>query len=351
MRLERLLQYVDAHAEGEPSRVVIGGIVDLPGETMLDKRASFIATHDHLRRLLLNEPRGMVALCADIVLPSSHPDAALGYLIIEPTDYPVMSGTNTINTATVILEAGLLPMTEPVTRFNLEAPAGLIGIEAECRDGKCVRITFENQPAFVSHLDVPLEVAGVGDLVVDVAYGGAFFAFVDATALGFSIVPDEAADLARVGELITRAAAEQIAVRHPESPGIPQEVTFTNWLAPARVGGHGRNANIVSPGRVDRSACGTATSARLAVLHARGALGVGEPFVSESILDTNFIATIRRLTTVGGAPAVVPTISGRSWIYGQGQVGIHPDDPFPTGYMLTDTWPAESPRSRLDAGH
>ncbi len=234
MRLERLLQYVDAHAEGEPSRVVIGGIVDLPGETMLDKRASFIATHDHLRCLLLNEPRGMVALCADIVLPSSHPDAALGYLIIEPTDYPVMSGTNTINTATVILEAGLLPMTEPVTRFNLEAPAGLIGIEAECRDGKCVRITFENQPAFVSHLDVPLEVAGVGDLVVDVAYGGAFFAFVDATALGFSIVPDEAADLARVGELITRAAAEQIAVRHPGEPRASRRRSRSRTGSPRR---------------------------------------------------------------------------------------------------------------------
>ena len=347
MRLDHILQYVDAHAEGEPSRVVVGGIVNVPGVTMLDKRGHFIAELDHVRRFLLNEPRGMVSMSADIVLPSAHPDAHLGYVIMESTDYPVMSGTNTINTATVILESGLLPMTEPVTRFNLESPAGIIAIEAECRAGKCERITFQNRPSFVSHLGVPLQVPGVGDLVVDVAYGGAFFVFVDAPALGFAVVPDEATDLARLGEVITRAAAEQIPVHHPDSPEIPQEVTFTNWLAPSRVGGHGRNANIVSPGRVDRSACGTATCARMAVLHATGRLAVGEAFVSESILDSNFVGRVVATTTVGDFPAVVPTISGRSWIYGLGQLGLHPDDPFPTGYRLSDTWPTESPRSRL----
>ena len=231
MRLERILHYVDAHAEGEPSRVIVGGVVDVDGGSMLEKRATFMREMDWLRRFLLAEPRGMVALCADVVLPSSHPDAAVGYLIIEPTDYPVMSGTNTINTATVVLETGLVPMEEPVTRFNLEAPAGLIGIEAECRDGKCVRITFENQPAFVAHLDVPVEVPGVGTLRVDVAYGGAFFAFVDAPSLGFAIVPDEAADLARIGEAITRAAAEQIAIGWLPGVGLSRGENFTDFQA------------------------------------------------------------------------------------------------------------------------
>jgi proline racemase len=346
VRLDHVLQYVDAHAEGEPSRIVVGGIIDVPGSTMLDKRAHFIRELDHVRHILLREPRGTVSMSADIVLPSSHPDADLGYVIMESTDYPVMSGTNTINTATVILETGLQAMTEPVTRFRLEAPAGIIEIVADCRDGKCERVTFQNQPAFVSHVGVPLHVPGVADLTVDVAYGGAFFVFVDATALGFSILPEEAGELARLGERVTRAAAEQIQVHHP-SPEIPQEITFTNWWAPPRAGGDWRNTNIVSPGRLDRSACGTATCARMAVLHATGRLDVGQPFVSESVLDSNFVGRIASVTRVGGYEAVVPTISGRSWIYGQGQLGRHPDDPFPTGYTLSDTWPTESARSRV----
>jgi proline racemase len=349
VRLDRILQYVDAHAEGEPSRVVVAGVPDVPGRTMLEKREHLMRQRDDLRKVLLREPRGSVSLCADIVFPSSHPDADLGYVIMESTDYPVMSGTNTINTATVILELGLAPMSEPVTHLRLEAPAGIIEIEAQCRDGKCERVTFHNQPAFVVALGQRLDVPGIGDVAIDVAYGGAFFAFVDATSLGFSILPEEAGELAQLGELVTRAAATQVAVHHPDSPQIPQEVTFTNWWAPPRAGGDWRNANIVSPGRVDRSACGTATCAWMAIQHAAGNLVAGEPFVSESILDSTFVGKVERTTRVGELPAIVPSISGRSWIYGQGQLGCHPDDPFPTGYLLSDTWPIESQRSRVVA--
>lgn len=349
MRLDHLIQYVDAHAEGEPSRVVVGGLVDVPGDTMLDKRGYLMRHRDDLRTFLLNEPRGAVYLSADIILPSNHPDARLGYVIIESTDYPVMSGTNTMNTATVILETGLEPIVEPVTRFNLESPAGIIAIEAECHDGKCVSVTFTNQPSFAVATDQPLEVEGVGSLRVDVAYGGAFFAFVDAPSLGFRIVPDEAADLARLGELVTRAAAEQLPVHHPQSPEIPQEITFTTWLAPPLAGGDGRNTNIVSPGRVDRSPCGTGTSARMALLHARGDLRTGQEYRSESILSTTFVGRVAGTTTVGDCDAIIPTITGRCWVYAQGQFGIHPDDPFAAGYRLSDTWPQESERSRVPA--
>jgi len=351
VRLQRMLEYVDAHAEGEPSRIVIGGLGDVPGETMLDKRGYLMRERDDLRRLLLHEPRGMVSLSADLILPSSHPDADLGYVIIESTDYPVMSGTNTINTATVILELGLAPMTEPVTRLRLEAPAGIIEIEAQCRDGKCERVTFHNQPAFVVRLGVPLEVTGIGTVAVDVAYGGAFFAFVDASTLGFAIVPEEAAELAHLGELVTRAAAEQAPVHHPGSPHIPQEVTFTNWWASPRDGGDWRNTNIVSPGRVDRSACGTATCAWMAIQHAAGTLAVGQPFISESILGSNFIGRVESLTRVGDLAAIVPSVSGRAWVYGRGHLGCDPDDPFTDGYTLSDTWPTESTRSRVAPGH
>jgi proline racemase len=278
-----------------------------------------------------------VTLCADVVLPSNHPDADFGYVIIESSDYPPMSGTNTINTVTVMLETGLIPMQEPVTRFNLEAPGGVIAIEAECRDGKCVRVKFENQPAFAVYVQEPLHVPGVGDLIVDVAYGGGFFVFADATALGFDIVPSEARELSRLGQIIKQAAAEQLPVVHPENPDI-NTVTFTTFLAPPRVGGHGRNTNVISPGRVDRSACGTGTSARMAVLHQQGRLAVGEDFVSESILNSNFVGRIERTMRVGEYDAIVPSISGRSWIYATAQIGRHPDDPFGLGYALSDTW-------------
>jgi proline racemase len=340
VRLDNILHYVDAHAEGETSRVVLGGIGDLPGATMFDKRQHLLEHRDELRRFLLTEPRGTVTLCADLVLPSSHPDADFGYIIIEPTDYPPMSGTNTINTATVLLETGMVPMAEPLTRFNLEAPGGLIPIEAACRDGKAESITFFNQPAFATHLDVPLDVPEVGELTVDIAYGGGFFVFIDATALGFSIIPTEARELALLGQLIKRAAAAQYPVVHPELPDV-HTVTFASFLAPALNGGDGRNTNIVSPGRVDRSACGTATSARMAVLHARGQLDVNEEFVHESILSSRFIGRITETCRVGDYDAIVPSITGRSWIYGTGQIGRHPKDPFPNGYQLSDSWGME----------
>jgi proline racemase len=340
LRLDHILHVIDAHAEGETSRVVVGGIGDVSGETMMHKRDYLMQHRDELRQFLLTEPRGTVTLCADIVLPSSHPDADFGYVIIESTDYPPMSGTNTINTATVLLETGMVPMIEPITRFNLEAPGGLIAIEARCSDGKAESISFLNQPAFPVHLDVPLHVPEVGDLTVDIAYGGGFFVFIDANALGFSVVPSEARELARLGQLIKRAAAIQYPVQHPQLPDV-HTVTFACFLAPPLDGGDGRNSNIVSPGRVDRSACGTATSARLAALHARGQLGVGADFVHESILSSRFVGRIVDTCQVGPYQAVVPQITGRAWLYATAQIGRHPTDPFGLGYQLSDTWGTE----------
>jgi proline racemase len=234
----------------------------------------------------------------------------------------------------------MVKMEEPVTRFNLEAPGGIVAIEARCRDGKAESITFKNRPAFVEQLDVPVSVPGLGDLRVDVAYGGGFFVFVDAAALGFSVVPSEARELARVGEMIKRVAAEEIPVSHPELDDV-QAITFCCLMAPPREGGDGRNTNIVSPGRVDRSPCGTATSARLAIMQARGELGVGEDFVHEGILSSRFTGRIESLTEVGGRDAIIPSITGRSWIYATAQLGYHPTDPFPHGYRLADTWGTE----------
>jgi proline racemase len=339
MRLNNVLQVVDAHAEGEPTRIVVGGVTDVPGETMFDKRTYLERERDSLRQFLLFEPRGTVALSADIVLPSNHPDADFGFVILESTDYPAMSGTNCICTATVMLEMGIVPMTEPVTRFNLEAPGGIVGIEAECRDGECERITFTNQPAFMVLENERLEVPGVGELTVDIAYGGAFFCIVEASEVGKEILPEEAGELSRLGALVVEAAAARFPVEHPENPEI-NTVSFCDWTGPARDGGDARNANIVMPGRVDRSACGTATCARMSVLHAQGLLPLGQDFVNESITSTHFVGRVVEETKVGPYSAVVPTLSGRAWIYATAELGHHPQDPLARGHRLTDNWGA-----------
>jgi proline racemase len=336
---------VDCHAEGESGKVVTGGVGDVPGDTMWDKRVYLEENLDQLRKLLLLEPRGAVWHNANIVLPSNHPDASLGFVILESTEYPAMSGSNTMCVATVLLETGMLPMVEPVTNIVLESPAGLISVECECRDGKVVRTRLVNQPAFVYHLQAPLEVPGLGTLTVDVAYGGMTYVIVDAAEAGVRLESSDARRLCELGQVIKRAGAEQLQVEHPLNPAIPgiTQTLFAGGLdtvveADESETVRSRNAVIVSPGRVDRSPCGTGTSARLAVLHAKGQIAPGQNFRNESILDTTFDSRIEELTTVGGYDAVVPSISGRSWITSINTLGLDPSDPFPNGFTMGDTW-------------
>jgi proline racemase len=337
MRLERILNTVDVHCQGEPTRVVVGGVLGVPGATMYERKLYLEQHHDQLRQQLLFEPRGHPVLCAVLLLEPADPEADLGFIIMEGADYPPMSGTNTINTVTVALETGILPMREPVTELILDTPAGRVLASAECRDGKCVSVSFDNVPCFATHLDVPVEVDGLGTVLLDVAYGGHFFALVSAPAHGLEIVPDQADRLAELGERIKTAAAEQLQLSHPDLPGAGR-LGFVTWTEPPRVGGDGRNTTVVSPGRLDRSPCGTATSARMALLHRRGELAVGQPYVHESILSTTFRGEIVGQTRVGEYDAIVPRITGSSWIYGTSQIGIDPSDPLAAGYTLPDTW-------------
>jgi proline racemase len=335
MRTARVIHCVDAHAEGEPSRIIVGGVLDVPGTTMLEKARWLEREGDWLRRLCLFEPRGSAPLSADLVLPSSHPEADAGFIIMESSSYEGMSGTNAINTAAVLLETGMVTMVEPVTRLVLEAPAGLVRVSADCADGRVERITFENVPSFCTALDAVVEVPGLGSLTVDVAYGGAWCAFVDASLLGFSIVPDEARDLAELGERIRPHAAEQLAIAHPLEAALSY-LSFVVFVAPPRVGGDARHATIVSPGRLDRAPTGTATSARIAVLEARGTMG--ETYVAESVIDTTFSGRVVGRTKVGALDAVIPAITGRAWITGFHQLVVDPTDPLAAGFKLPDTW-------------
>lgn len=336
-----MITVVGAHACGELNEVITGGVLDVPGRTMFEKMKHLEQNDDFLRKFLLNEPRGRVSQCVNLVLPPTRPEADVGYVIIESDYYVPMSGTNTICTVTALLETGMIPMQEPVTELTVEVPAGLVKIRAECRDGKCISVTFDNLPAFVFALDREIEVPGLGRIKVDVAYGGMIYALVDAASLGFKLDIAEAAALVEVGERIKLAAAEQIPAVHPENPEIHtiNQTLFTGPVRQMADGKRAKNTVIVSPGRHDRSPCGTGTCARLAVMHARGELAIGERFVHESLIGTEFIGQLRGTADVAGTPGVLPSITGSAWITAFHQYVLDPTDPFPNGFRLGDTWP------------
>jgi proline racemase len=340
MKFDRLITVVGAHAEGEVGRVITGGVLPPPGRTMFERMSAFQREHSGIRDLLLGDPRGSVNAAVNLITPAARPDADFGMIVMESDYFPPMSGSNLICTVTVALETGIVPMREPTTRVRVDTPAGLVEVEAHCDSGRCKRITFRNVPAFVLHRDRPIEVSGIGTLQVDVAYGGMMYCLVDAGALGLSLDRDEARDLVDLGEKIKAASAEQLPSVHPENSNI-HTINQTEFTGPiVNLGGvkTSKNAVVVSPGRLDRCPCGTGTSARLALLHARGTLQVGECFRHLSILDTSFECRIVEETNVGPLAAIVPEISGRAWLTGISQYGVDPDDPFPTGYRLSDTW-------------
>jgi proline racemase len=320
--------------------VVVGGVLPPAGATVFEQMRSLRAD-DSLRRLLLREPRGSVAVHANLIVPPTRDDCVAGFIIMEPTEYPAMSGSNTICVATVLLETGMVELREPETTLRLEAPAGVVEITASCRDGRVKSIELTNVPAFVERLNAQLEVPGLGSLTVDVAYGGMWYAIVDASALGFEIEPHEARELCAVGERIRVAAREQLPCVHPENPEIAG-VSIVQIAEPWRgVNAVSKNAVVVAPGRLDRSATGTGLSARMAALHARGAMHVGQAMTHASAIGSTFDGRIVAETTVGDRAAIVPAIRGSAWITGITQVFVDPDDPFPEGYLLSDTWPGD----------
>jgi proline racemase len=341
MRLQQMVTVVGAHAEGEVGRVITGGVIAPRAASMFERQQALIHDQDWLRLLLLSDPRGSVNAAVNLITPPIAPDADFGLIVIEADHYPPMSGSNLICSVTAALETGMVPMTEPLTRLRVDTPAGPVDVEAECGDGKCRRVSFRNVPAFVLHHRQLVEVPGLGTVMVDVAYGGMIYVIVDAEPLGFALEPREARVLVELGERIKRAAAVQLPSVHPANPGIHtiNQTLFTGPVAIENGVKCAANAVVVSPGRIDRSPCGTGSSARLALMHARGELGVGEPFLHRSLLGTEFACTIEAATEVSSLPAVETRISGRAWLTGISHYGTDPEDPFPLGYRLNDTWP------------
>lgn len=347
MRSRSLIHVVSAHAEGEVGDVIVAGVAAPPGETLW-QQSRFIARDDGLRRFVLNEPRGGLFRHVNLLVPPKHSGADAGFIIMEPEDTPPMSGSNSMCVATVLVDTGMVPMREPETTMTLEAPGGLVKAVVACRNGKARSVEITNVPSFADRMDAKLEVEGLGTLMVDTAYGGDSFVIVNSRDLGLAIRPDEAADIVAAGIRVVRAANEQIGFSHPENQEW-NHISFCQFAAPVveEAGVKiGRNTVVVRPGKLDRSPCGTGCSARLAVLYARSQIRLGEPFIARSIIDSRFECHLVAEARAGGRPAVIPSIRGRAWITGIHQHMLDPDDPWPEGYRIGDTWPGLDPGPR-----
>lgn len=336
MRWNKTVSMVEAHAEGEVGRVVTSGVLNIPGATMLDKMRHINEVDDSVRRFLCFEPRGYAQMSTNLLFAPTRPDADAGFIVMQADRAHAMSGSNSICVVTVLLETGILPMQEPETIVHLDTPAGLVKAVAKCADGKCVSVSLDMSTSFADQLDAVVEVEGVGEITVDIAFGGIFYALIDPSQFGMAIEPGSARDLADIAMRIHRAVDQQLEIVHPTLPAI-RGISYTMFTG-RDSNGDLRGATILPPGRFDRSPCGTGNSARLACMAARDEAKPGDRFTARSIIDSKFDVEITGVSDVAGRPAILPRITGRGWIHGFHQVGLDPSDGFPQGYMVADCW-------------
>ncbi|MFG1700100.1 proline racemase family protein [Nonomuraea sp. NPDC049309] len=333
MRTKRVFHAVDSHTEGMPTRVITGGIGVIPGATMAERRVYFRDNLDHIRTLLMTEPRGHSAMSGAVLQPPTRPDADFGVLFIEVSGLLPMCGHGTIGVATVLVETGMVEVTEPVTTVRLEVPAGLVEVDVAVEDGMAMSVTLRNVPSYCDRLDAKVSVPGFGEIPYDLAYGGNFYAIVNLDDYGLPF------DRAAKNEIIAAGLKTMEAINAADEPVHREDDRIRGchhvyFAAPGSDAAHSRHAMAIYPGWFDRSPCGTGTSARMAQLYARGELEIGKDFVNESFIGTRFIGRVLEETEVGGRPAVLPSITGRAWITGTAQYFLDPRDPFPAGFEL-----------------
>lgn len=336
MQFEHTLDLLLVHAQGEIGKVIVGGAPEIPGATILDKMNYINTVDDSLRRFVTFEPRAGVAMSTNLLLPPTRPDADAAFIVLQPDRAHPMSGSNCICVVTALLESGRVAIVEPETVVRLDTAAGLIVARADCKNGRCLSVSLDNVPAFVLALDAEVKTADFGVIRADIAFGGVFYALVDADQVGLAIVPDNARALAEAGIAIKADLKGQIAVSHPDIPGL-DDVAYVMFRS-QEADGTIRTCTTLKPGRVDRSPCGTGSSANLAVLHARGEVAVGDARVSRSIIDGVFVVQAIGETLVGNYRAVLPRVTGQAWIYGREQLRMSAEDPFARGFALSDTW-------------
>jgi proline racemase len=335
MRWKKTLQVVDVHCEGEIGKVITSTTLDVPGATMLDKLVHLNTVDDSLRRMVCFEPRGFAQMSVNLLLPPTRPDADAGFIVLQPDRAHPMSGSNAICVVTALLETGMLAMREPETVVRLDTAAGLVTVTAACQDGKVTSAAIQTSPSFVQDLDLEIATTDFGRIRVDVAYGGCFYGLIDVDHVGLAIEPQYAHRLMLAGVSILNDLMARVPVQHPERPQINQ---FSYVMFRDRQGDTVKTCTVLKPGRVDRSPCGTGSSANLAAMHARGLVKTGDILTSESIIRSRFQVEMLGETTVGTRAAVLPQVTGRAWIYGFSQLGLDPTDPFPRGFALSDTW-------------
>ncbi|MGB7983124.1 MAG: proline racemase family protein [Candidatus Nanopelagicales bacterium] len=333
MRSTSVIHCVESHTEGMPTRVVVGGVGVLPGETMEARRQHLIHARDDLRTFLMYEPRGHGAMSGAILQPPTRPDAEWGVLYIEVAGALPMCGHGTIGVATVLVETGMVAVAEPVTTIRLDTPAGLVVAEVDVHEGRAERVTIRNVDSFVTALDAVVDVPGYGPVRHDVAFGGNFYAIADLAEVGIPYGQEHARELMAFGLALLDAIDAVGPPVHPGEPGI-HGCHHAQLVAPGSTAAHSRHAMVIRPGYFDRSPCGTGTSARMAALHARGELAMGAEFVNESLLGRAFLGRLVERSEVAGIDAVLPTITGSAWVTGTAQYLLDPTDPFPRGFLL-----------------
>jgi proline racemase len=336
MPFESPLELLLVHCQGETGKVLVGGAPDIPGASILEKMHHINQVDDSLRRFLTFEPRAHVAQSVNLLLPPCRSEADAGFIVLQADRAHPMSGSNAICVVTALLESGRVAMTEPETLVRLDTAAGLITARARCQDGRCLSVSLDNVAAFATVLDLDVTTRNHGRLRVDIAFGGVFYALVDVAEIGQSIVPKNARALAEAGMSIKKDLADQVTVSHPEIPGLT-EIAYVMFRAPGPDGTI-LTCTTLHPGRVDRSPCGTGSSANLACLHARGQIAVGARQTSQSTIGGRFIAEVIGETRVGPYPAILPRITGQAWVYGRESLRRSQDDPFPFGFALSDSW-------------
>lgn len=336
MTFDKTLDILLVHCEGESGNVLIGGAPEIPGATILDKVNHLNAVDPSLRLFLTREPRAQVVHTTNLVLPPTRPDADAAFIVLQPDRAHPMSGSNCICVVTALLETGRIAMVEPETIVRLDTAAGLIVARARCENGRCLSVSLDNVPAFVHALDVTIDTPKWGRIMGDIAFGGVFYAQIDVDRVGLRIVPEAARALAEAGTEIKALLADEVSPAHPEIPGF-DEIAYV-MFRDRDPDGAVRTCTTLKPGRVDRSPCGTGSSANLAVLHAKGEVKPGDHRISRSIIGGTFKAEAIGETMVGNRKAVLPRITGKAWIYGREELRIDVSDPFPAGFALSDSW-------------
>jgi proline racemase len=336
MNWENSLHLLEVHCQGEIGKVIVGGAPEIPGTTLAEKMDHINTVDDSLRRFVTFEPRANVAMSVNLLVDPVRPEADAGFIVLQADRAHPMSGSNCICVVTALLESGRVAMVEPETVVKLDTPAGLITARAKCENGRCVAVSLDNVPAFVETLDQSVSTPKWGEIKADIAFGGVYYAIVDVDQIGLSIDPANARELAEAGIEIKALLADQVFVRHPEIPSIG-EIAYVMFRA-REPDGAVRTCTTLKPGRVDRSPCGTGSSANLAVLHARGEVSVGDSRRSRSIIGGEFVAEAIGEAAVGNRKAVLPRITGQAWVYGKEELRVDAADPFARGFALSDTW-------------